>query len=101
MTATEAFERVATIGLSPNMIVYLRREFGMETAKAANVILFWSAATNFTPIIGAFIADSYMGKYRMIGFGSVLCFLVILIPFENLNFFFGIMINIIFVYMGC
>ncbi|TYH08195.1 hypothetical protein ES288_A08G296500v1 [Gossypium darwinii] len=73
--ATEAFERVATLGLSPNMIVYLRREFGMETAKAANVIFFWSAATNFTPIIGAFIADSYMGKYRMIGFGSVLCFL--------------------------
>ncbi|KAG8487414.1 hypothetical protein CXB51_020860 [Gossypium anomalum] len=49
--ATEAFERVATLGLSPNMIVYLRREFGMETAKAANVIFFWSAATNFTPII--------------------------------------------------
>ncbi|KAL4302290.1 hypothetical protein GQ457_10G017900 [Hibiscus cannabinus] len=75
--ATEAFERVATLGIYPNMVVYLRREFGMETAKAANIIFFWSAATNFTPIIGAFLADSYLGKYRMIGFGSVVCFLVI------------------------
>ncbi|GMI88504.1 nitrate transporter 1.12 [Hibiscus trionum] len=73
--ATEAFERVATVGISPNMIVYLTREFGMETVKAANIIFFWSAATNFFPIIGAFLADSYLGKYRMIGFGSMVCFL--------------------------
>ncbi|GMI88503.1 nitrate transporter 1.12 [Hibiscus trionum] len=61
------------------MIVYLTREFGMETAKAANVIFFWSAATNFTPIIGAFLADSYLGKFRMIGFGSMVCFLGIVL----------------------
>ncbi|KAE8677825.1 tocopherol cyclase [Hibiscus syriacus] len=73
--ATEAFERVASFGLVPNMIVYLTREFGMETAKAANVIFVWSAVTNFTPIIGAFLADSYLGKYRMIGFGSMVSFL--------------------------
>ncbi|XWS26333.1 hypothetical protein CRYUN_Cryun26dG0023300 [Craigia yunnanensis] len=73
--ANEAFERVASVGLAPNMILYLTREFGMETAKAANVIFFWSAANNFTPIVGAFLADSYVGKYRMIGFGSILSLL--------------------------
>ncbi|KAE8677824.1 hypothetical protein F3Y22_tig00111495pilonHSYRG00057 [Hibiscus syriacus] len=73
--ATEAFQRVATTGITPNLIVYLTREFGMETAKAANIIFFWSAATNFTPIIGAFLADSYLGKYWMIGLGSMVCFL--------------------------
>ncbi|XVE53733.1 hypothetical protein DITRI_Ditri03aG0026200 [Diplodiscus trichospermus] len=73
--ANEAFERVASVGLAPNMILYLTRDFGMDTAKAANVIFFWSAANNFTPIIGAFLADSYVGKYRMIGFGSILSFL--------------------------
>ena len=77
MTANEAFERVASVGLSPNMILYLTREFGMETAKAANVIFFWSAANYFTPIIGALLADSYMGKYRMIELGSIFSFLVI------------------------
>ncbi|KAK8568549.1 hypothetical protein V6N13_106458 [Hibiscus sabdariffa] len=75
MTATEAFERVATTGLRPNMIVYLTREFGMETAKAANVIFIWSAVDGITPMIGAFLSDAYLGKYRMIGFGSILSFL--------------------------
>ncbi|XVE97564.1 hypothetical protein REPUB_Repub03eG0030300 [Reevesia pubescens] len=73
--ANEAFERVASAGLAPNMILYLTREYGLETAKAANVIFIWSAASNFTPTIGAFLADSYLGKYRMIGLGSILSFL--------------------------
>ncbi|KAK8698577.1 hypothetical protein V6N13_114689 [Hibiscus sabdariffa] len=73
--ATEAFERVATTGLRQNMIVYLTREFGMETAKAASVIFIWSAVDGITPMIGAFLSDSYLGKYRMIGFGSILSFL--------------------------
>ncbi|XVE97565.1 hypothetical protein REPUB_Repub03eG0030400 [Reevesia pubescens] len=73
--ASEAFERVASVGLTPNMILYLTREYGLETAEAANVIFVWSAANNFTPIIGAFLADSCVGKYRMIGFGSILSFL--------------------------
>ncbi|KAE8698437.1 Casein kinase I-like 3 isoform 1 [Hibiscus syriacus] len=73
--ATEAFERVATAGLPPLLTVYLTTEFGMETVKTATVVNFWSAVTHLTPIIGAFLADSYMGKYWMIGFGSVVCFL--------------------------
>ncbi|XP_021277347.1 protein NRT1/ PTR FAMILY 1.2 [Herrania umbratica] len=73
--ANEAFERVASLGLSPNMILYLTRDYGMETARAAKVIFIWTAANNFTPILGAFVADSYVGKYRMIGFGSILSFL--------------------------
>ncbi|XP_024631261.1 protein NRT1/ PTR FAMILY 1.2 isoform X2 [Medicago truncatula] len=63
---------MATFGILPNMILYLTRHYGMEAATATNVILRWSAATNFTPIIGAFLADSYFGRYATIAFGSVL-----------------------------
>ncbi|XVF35456.1 hypothetical protein REPUB_Repub18cG0147700 [Reevesia pubescens] len=73
--ASEAFERMSSVGLIPNMILYLTKEYRLETAKAANIIFFWSAANYFTPITGAFLADSYVGKYRMIGFGSILSFL--------------------------
>ncbi|XVF48565.1 hypothetical protein PTKIN_Ptkin03bG0200700 [Pterospermum kingtungense] len=73
--ANEAFERVASEGLIPNMILYLTREYGLETAKAATVVFIWSAANSFNQIIGAFLADSYVGKYRMVGFGSILSFL--------------------------
>ncbi|KAL5850461.1 hypothetical protein ACOSQ4_008474 [Xanthoceras sorbifolium] len=69
--ANEAFERVASFGLSPNMILYLTREYNMENSRASNVILLWSAATNFLPVVGAIVADSYVGRYPMIGFGSI------------------------------
>ena len=76
MAANEAFERVASIGLMPNMILYLTRVYGMQIATAANVLFLWSAASNFMPILGAFLADSYVGRYRMIGFGSIVSLLV-------------------------
>jgi peptide/histidine transporter 3/4 len=76
VAANEAFERVASIGLMPNMILYLTRVYGMQIATAANVLFLWSAASNFMPILGAFLADSYVGRYRMIGFGSIVSLLV-------------------------
>lgn len=80
--ANEAFERVASVGLIANMILYLSREYNMETTQASNVLFIWSAATNFTPVLGAFIADSYTGRYRMVGFGSIATLLVIIYFFS-------------------
>ncbi|XP_050233015.1 protein NRT1/ PTR FAMILY 1.2-like [Mercurialis annua] len=71
IVAISAFEKVASFGLLPNMILYLTREYRMEAAKGANIIFFWSAATGFMPILGAFLADSYVGRFPMIGFGSI------------------------------
>ncbi|KAL9440218.1 hypothetical protein AB3S75_018972 [Citrus x aurantiifolia] len=73
--ANEAFERMATVGFTPNMILYLCREYNMETTAATNIIFIWTAATNFLPIVGALLADSYVGRYRMIGFGCFTCLL--------------------------
>ncbi|CAJ1973882.1 unnamed protein product [Sphenostylis stenocarpa] len=69
--ANEAFERLASLGLMPNMILYLTKVYGMQTAGATNFLLLWSAVSNFTPFIGAVLADSYVGRYSMIAFGSV------------------------------
>ncbi|KAK0572507.1 hypothetical protein LWI29_032514 [Acer saccharum] len=69
--ANEAFERVASFGLSPNMIFYLKTRYNMETTTATNLILFWNAATSMLPVVGAIVADSYVGRYPMIGFGSI------------------------------
>ncbi|GAA0153099.1 hypothetical protein Leryth_003107 [Lithospermum erythrorhizon] len=69
--ANEAFEKVASYGLLPNMILYLIKSYNMSIAKGTNVIFLWSAATNFTPIVGAFLADSYLGRFLTIGLGSI------------------------------
>ncbi|KAL8118655.1 protein NRT1/ PTR FAMILY 1.2-like [Apium graveolens] len=73
--ANEAFEKVASYGLLPNMIVYLMKDYGMSFTQAQNVIFFWTAATNFMPIFGALFSDSYLGRFLTIGLGSIFSFL--------------------------
>ncbi|XP_022996588.1 protein NRT1/ PTR FAMILY 1.2-like [Cucurbita maxima] len=70
--ANGALEKLASQGLSPSMILYLTRVYGMNSANASNVIFLWSAASNFTPIICAFLADSYFGRFRMIAAGCII-----------------------------
>ncbi|KAK6140856.1 hypothetical protein DH2020_025388 [Rehmannia glutinosa] len=72
-TANEAFEKMATYGLMPNMILYLMKQYNMEMTTASNVLFFWSATTNFMPLVGAIIADSYLDRFYTIGIGSVIC----------------------------
>lgn len=67
----ETLERLATFGLVANFMVYMVREYHMDQVQAATLINTWSALTNFAPIIGAFISDSYAGKFNTIVFGSI------------------------------
>ncbi|KAL3631911.1 hypothetical protein CASFOL_024895 [Castilleja foliolosa] len=69
--ANEAFEKVASYGLLPNMVLYLMNEYNMGVTKAANTMFFWSAATNFMPLIGAFLSDSFLGRFLTISLGSI------------------------------
>ncbi|KAH9612180.1 hypothetical protein KSS87_004457 [Heliosperma pusillum] len=71
----KAFENVASLGLTPNMIVYLMGSYGMKLTTGSNYIYFWSAAMSFTPVAGAFLADSCASRYHMIGVGSVISLL--------------------------
>ncbi|XP_008445024.2 protein NRT1/ PTR FAMILY 1.2-like isoform X2 [Cucumis melo] len=73
--ANGALEKLASQGLSPSMILYLTQVYGMKSAQASNVIFLWSAASNFTPIICAFLADSYFGRFPMVAAGSIFSFL--------------------------
>lgn len=73
--ANESFERVASYGLTPNMIVYLMKDYKMSLAKGQNLLFLWSAATNFLPLLGAFLADSYLGRFLTIGIGSIISLL--------------------------
>ncbi|KAF9600572.1 hypothetical protein IFM89_010058 [Coptis chinensis] len=73
--ANEAFEKVASYGMMPNMILYLMRGYHMVIATGTSVLSLWTAATNFLPIVGAFLSDSYLGRYRTIALGSIASFL--------------------------
>ncbi|XP_038693054.1 protein NRT1/ PTR FAMILY 1.2-like [Tripterygium wilfordii] len=72
--ANEAFEKVSSYGLMPNMILYLMRDYRVSVAKGTNILFFWSAATNFLPLLGAFVSDSYLGRFLTIALGSIASF---------------------------
>ncbi|XP_057454325.1 protein NRT1/ PTR FAMILY 1.2-like [Lotus japonicus] len=73
--ANEALANVATIGLLPNMILYLMGSYNIHMAKATQINLLSSAATNVTPVLCAFIADSYLGRFLVVGLGSIVTLL--------------------------
>lgn len=88
-TVNEAFERVASFGLVPNMIFYLMGDYNLGFAKGNNLIFYWSAATQFMPILGAFLSDSYLGRFLTIVSGSMASFLVIILSILLFSLFLG------------
>ncbi|XP_057724150.1 protein NRT1/ PTR FAMILY 1.2-like [Arachis stenosperma] len=71
----EALAKMASVGLTPNMILYLIGDYRLRVVKATKIMFFWFAATNFAPLFGAFLADSYLGRFLAIAFGSIITFL--------------------------
>uniref|UniRef100_A0A8I6XPB2 Uncharacterized protein n=2 Tax=Hordeum vulgare subsp. vulgare TaxID=112509 RepID=A0A8I6XPB2_HORVV len=69
--SNEIFEKVATYGLHANMIIYLRKRYGMSAATGTMVLYLWTAMTNFLPIFGAVLSDVFLGRFRVIALGSV------------------------------
>ncbi|CAA7057978.1 unnamed protein product [Microthlaspi erraticum] len=73
--ANEAFEKVASYGLLQNMILYLMSDYGLGVVKGQTVLFMWVAATNFMPLVGAFLSDSYLGRFLTIAIASLSGFL--------------------------
>ncbi|GAY36548.1 hypothetical protein CUMW_022850 [Citrus unshiu] len=72
----ETFERLATIGLLANFMVYLLKEYHMNQTSAANILNIWGGVTNFAPLLGAFISDTYTGRFKTITFASIAAILL-------------------------
>ncbi|KAJ0091094.1 hypothetical protein Patl1_13281 [Pistacia atlantica] len=66
----ESFEKVAGYGLMPNMIFYLMNGYHIATANGATMLAMWSATSNALAIVGAFLSDSYIGRFSAILLGS-------------------------------
>jgi peptide/histidine transporter 3/4 len=64
------------MGLIANLTVYLQTRYNMDGIQLVNVYNIWSGSTNVTPLLGAFLSDAYLGRFRTLLFGSMSSFLV-------------------------
>ncbi|KAI3446550.1 hypothetical protein Pfo_003215 [Paulownia fortunei] len=70
--ANEVCDRFAAAGFQANMITYLTDVLNLPLAKASNTISNFGGTASFTPLVGAFIADSFAGRFWTIIFGSII-----------------------------
>ncbi|PHT68088.1 hypothetical protein T459_27575 [Capsicum annuum] len=69
-TVNESFERLSSCGLGPNMIIYLMTNYNMSAANGSSILGIWTAFSNGLAILGAIIADSNLGRFRVVVIGS-------------------------------
>ncbi|XP_050945755.1 protein NRT1/ PTR FAMILY 5.10-like isoform X1 [Cucumis melo] len=68
----EIAERFAFYGASSNLINFLTDQLQQSTARAAKNINAWSGTAALLPLLGAFLADCFLGRYRTIIISSAL-----------------------------
>ncbi|KAK4492082.1 hypothetical protein RD792_002879 [Penstemon davidsonii] len=68
----ECCERLAYYGMSSNLVVYFTDRLRQHSTTAINNVSNWSGTCYITPLIGAFVADAYLGRYWTIACFSII-----------------------------
>ncbi|KAI9115185.1 hypothetical protein K1719_013504 [Acacia pycnantha] len=71
----EMAERFAFYGLSGNLVSYLTNVLEETIAEAAKNVNTWVGVSFVFPLLGAFISDSYLGRFNTIIVSSIIYFL--------------------------
>ncbi|WOH10990.1 hypothetical protein DCAR_0830467 [Daucus carota subsp. sativus] len=68
---TECCERLAYYGININLVNYLKFQLNRSNVVAVNTVTNWSGTCYVTPLLGAFLADAYLGRYWTIAALSI------------------------------
>ncbi|KAL0429175.1 UNVERIFIED_CONTAM: protein NRT1/ PTR FAMILY 5.4 [Sesamum radiatum] len=98
----EVAERFAYYGVAGNLFMYLTKVLGQPTATAAKNVNTWQGVSAIFPVVGGFLADSYVGRFKTILLSSIIYLigLVLLtvavsavpLPFQHVVFFIALYI---------
>ncbi|CAM0913939.1 unnamed protein product [Alopecurus aequalis] len=69
--ANEVAEKLAVVGFSTNMLIYLTQQMHMPLAKAATTLTNFGGTGAMTPLIGAYLADAVVGRFWTIAGASI------------------------------
>ncbi|TVU48440.1 hypothetical protein EJB05_08077 [Eragrostis curvula] len=68
----ELVERMAYYGIASNLVIYLTDKLHQGTVEASNNVTNWSGTVFLTPLLGAYVADAYLGRYWTFVVGSAI-----------------------------
>ncbi|KAI3429039.1 Protein kinase domain-containing protein [Psidium guajava] len=68
----ECCERLAYYGMSSNLVLFFKLRLHQHSTTASNNVSNWGGTCYITPLIGAFIADAYLGRYWTIACFSII-----------------------------
>ncbi|KAL7586573.1 hypothetical protein Lser_V15G38317 [Lactuca serriola] len=68
----ECCERLAYYGMSSNLVRYFKYHLNEHSATASRNLSTWTGTCYLTPLIGAFVADTYIGRYWTIATFSII-----------------------------
>ncbi|KMT12606.1 hypothetical protein BVRB_5g098450 [Beta vulgaris subsp. vulgaris] len=68
----ECCERLAYYGMSTNLVNYFIERMHQGNATAAKNVNNWSGTCYIMPLLGAFLADAYLGRYWVIAIFSMI-----------------------------
>ncbi|KAM7273602.1 hypothetical protein ACFE04_028266 [Oxalis oulophora] len=63
LLGNQGLATLAFYGVSVNLVLFLTRILGQENAVAANNVSKWSGTVYLCSLLGAFLSDSYWGRY--------------------------------------
>lgn len=55
---------LAFFGVGVNLVLFLTRVMGHDNAEAANNVSKWTGTVYIFSLLGAFLSDSYWGRYK-------------------------------------
>ncbi|MCD9637890.1 hypothetical protein HAX54_021431 [Datura stramonium] len=58
--------------MSTNLVLYFKKRLNQHSAAASKNVSNWSGTCYITPLIGAFLADAYLGRYWTIACFSII-----------------------------
>ncbi|XP_073145437.1 protein NRT1/ PTR FAMILY 3.1-like [Henckelia pumila] len=70
--ANEICEKLAVVGFSSNMISYLTTQLHLPLTQAANTLTNFGGTAAMTPLLGAFVADAFAGRFWTITIASLI-----------------------------
>ncbi|XP_030924468.1 protein NRT1/ PTR FAMILY 5.6 [Quercus lobata] len=64
--AIEFSERLSYFGIATSLIIYLTKVIHEDLETAAKSVNHWSGVTTLMPLLGGFVADAYLGRFRTV-----------------------------------